>query len=240
MVVLWWVTPLLGIDVKRLDNKFKGLEAYQGLRVDGYYVIRLDGVRFGRVLSEFEKPRSRIVHEALVEAARSVAEWFNCNIAYVVSDELNIVCLSDPPYGGRVEKLVSISAGIASAVVSVKLGKPVYFDARLIRMETIYDAAEYLVYRARVGLNNFLSQLYHMRYGGRVATPRLLELVELLARELRSYSPWMAVGTCLQKVETMKVARNVLTGEEIVVKRRRWVECVGPWGCVERLLSLGR
>lgn len=228
---------LAKVNVAKLSEYFKAKETFARSKVEPPIVIRLDGVGFGKALEGFEKPRSRPVHEALVEACMSILDRFGCNMGYVVSDELNVVCLESLPYGGRVEKLNSISAGIASAVVTLRLGRPLFFDARIVELSSKSEAKDYILFRARVGLNNFVAQFYHARYGYRRQTPRLEQMVYSLQNELRDIELWKPLGTCIKKETYIKKAIDKKRGIMITVTRRRWCISEGPLYCLETSMA---
>lgn len=161
------------------------------------FAVRLDGVGFGKRLRDFPAPRSRVVHTALVESARELALQHGAELAYVVSDEVNLIFLETQPYGGRTFKIVSVLSSQASASLTAKLGRPLAFDGRVVKLRDHCDAVDYLFYRARVGFNNYVVQL--ARRAGLIhdRTPpigELLPLVELGDLEL-------AWGTAMAKSE---------------------------------------
>ena len=225
------------VNVVKLSEYFKAKEVFARSKVEPPIVIRLDGVGFGKALEGFEKPRSKLVHEALVEACMSILDRFGCDMGYVVSDELNVVCLDSLPYSGRIEKLNSISAGIASAVVSLKLRKLLFFDARIVVLSSSLEVKNYILFRARVGLNNFIAQVYHAKYGYKRQTPRLEQMINFLYDELKDIELWKPLGTCIKKEIFTKKAIDKKRGTTITVTRRRWHISEGPLQCLETLTT---
>jgi Uncharacterized conserved protein len=141
------------------------------------FAVRLDGVGFGKRLKDFETPRSKMAHTALVETARKVAMQYGAEFVHVVSDEVNLLFLGSAPYGGRTFKIISVLAAHASAELTAKLGRPLYFDGRVVKLSDVCDAARYVLFRSRVGLNNYVIQL--ARAAGLVHeyTPRIEDLL---------------------------------------------------------------
>lgn len=231
--ILEIVKLIARVNIVKLSEYFKAKEVFAQSKVEPPIVIRLDGVGFGKALEGFEKPRSRLVHDALVEACISILNRFGCSMGYVVSDELNVVCLDSLPYSGRIEKLNSISAGIASAIVSLKLGRPLFFDARIVVLNSGSEARDYILFRARVGLNNFIAQLYHAKYGLKRQTPHLEQMINLLHDELKGIELWKPLGTCIKKEIFAKKAIDKKRGTIITVIRRRWHISEGPLHCLE-------
>ncbi len=207
------VSKLLELNVCMLYEFFKSREVFSLNRITSPFAIRLDGVRFSRKLSSFGI-RSREVHNALTESAIEICRELNCECAYVVSDEINVICLRNPYYSSRHEKLVSISASIASAITSNRLGIPLYFDSRIVKFRSDKEISMYVLYRARVGFNNYISKLYHT-YSSDRGTPRLRDMIE----KLRSLGvdlgeEWMYLGSSVIKTQIVK--RVTVNNREVV------------------------
>ncbi len=146
---------LLEVDLRSAKEYFKSRESMSV--VDGQLIVlRLDGVSFRTRLNGFRKPRDERVRAAIEAAARELMKGFGASTAYVVSDEINLFLGNHIPFGGREFKLTSISAGIASAQVSMALGRPLYFDSRMVRLDR-GDELPYIVWRARLAAGNYLS-----------------------------------------------------------------------------------
>jgi hypothetical protein len=136
-----------------------------------------------------------------------------------VSDEVNLYLFNHIPYSGREFKIVSIASSILSAATPLALGKELYFDARVIELGRPGLALAYYLYRARVGLNNYVSKLYT----GLVSkeTKRLGEMLEeLRMRGVGVSMGWRSTGTCIYTDLAEKVGFNPLTSEKVIVMRR--------------------
>lgn len=72
---------------------------------------------------------------------------------------------------------MSVLAAHASAALTHILKRPLHFDGRVVKLEDKCDAALYLLYRARVGFNNYVVQM--ARLGGFIKekTPSVAELL---------------------------------------------------------------
>ncbi len=159
------------------------------------FAVRLDGVGFGKRLRDFEAPRSKLAHTALVETARKLAMQYGAEFVHVVSDEVNLLFLESAPYGGRTFKIISVLAAHASAELTAKLGRPLYFDGRVVKLRDVCDAARYVLFRARVGLNNYVVQLARAAGFVREYTPRIEELLTKV--EVKDFE--LAWGTFMDK-----------------------------------------
>ncbi len=136
---------------------FKDYEVYSQLRVPKNipFFIRCDGRGFHRLTStlNFKKPYDEKLAKILVNSAKEIfSQGFNVVLAYVFSDEINLLFINEEIFNRRVEKLVSIIPSIISSKFTIEayklLGKEVVvsFDARIIPLakEEILD---YLVWR---------------------------------------------------------------------------------------------
>ena len=200
-------------------------------------IVRLDGVGFGRRAPRgCDKPRCIEVHKAIVNGAEEVCRLYGCQFYYVVSDEANLFFFRGLPYGGRIVKLVSVLAGELSARVTGSLSVPLAFDARVVVVSR-EEAVDYLLWRMRIGFNNYIAQVYHSLYWDK-ATPSLSVMVEKLERKgykLNDEELWRLVGTCGYTKTIVKDAVNKLTRAKIRVWRRVWKLSSDPYTCIEAL-----
>ncbi len=225
---------LARLNPARLEEEYKAREVAQGLRVEHPVALRLDGVSWGRRLrGRYRWPRDERVHRAEAHAAVEAVALLGADLGYVTSDEISILWVGHaPPYSGRVEKLDSVAAGAASAHVSLELGVALFYDARVVKLYSRRDAALYLLHRARVGMNNYLTSLYHGVVGRRGETPGLAVVVEELERRglgPSSLPAWALYGSCVARLPSVK------KGPGVEAERRRLAVLPGPEACLEAL-----
>jgi len=119
------------------------------------FFVRLDGRRFQAVSEKIctEKPFDEKFSKCLVASAKAIfRSGFSPTLAYVVSDEINLLFLYTAPFRRRVEKINSILAGVASSAFSLSVPKLfektsiAAFDARII-VFSLEKIAEYLAWR---------------------------------------------------------------------------------------------
>jgi len=216
---------LFELNVAALADEYLLRERQARARIEPPYALRLDGVGFSRRLEGFREPRDPVVHGALVAAATQLMKSFGASGAWVGSDEINLLLLgTSNPYGGRVDKLVSVSAGMASAITSLVLNRPLFFDSRAVPLRGPGDAALYILYRARVIANNFVNKLLQI-HG---ITPRggFRERYSAAESLVKSFEPWALLGTSL--VWYWCIVRGRV--------KRRVVAATGPW---QLLSSIG-
>ncbi|HET9143459.1 tRNA(His) guanylyltransferase Thg1 family protein [Actinophytocola sp.] len=170
-----------------LGNEFeagqRAREWFHSLTVPpgAWTVIRVDGRSFSRFTREhYDKPYDARFSELMATTAQTLLSEFDGSYAYTESDEISV--LLDPGldlFGRSVEKLVSISAGIASAAFTHAAGRPAHFDSRIWLGTGRADVVDYFSWRqadaARCGLNGWC--YWTLREAGRSPqeATRLLE-----------------------------------------------------------------
>ncbi|MBE1487774.1 tRNA(His) guanylyltransferase Thg1 family protein [Plantactinospora soyae] len=151
-------------------------EHFHTLRVlpGAWTVIRLDGRTFSRFTEQhFDKPFDPRFSELMTGTARTLLTELAGRYAYTESDEISLLLPPDTAlFGGTVEKLVSISAGLASATFTSAAGRPAHFDARIWLGAGVADVVDYFSWRqsdaARCALNGWC--YWTLRHDGRSAS----------------------------------------------------------------------
>jgi len=143
--------------IKDLARSFKQMEAAEDTRLvpNGLFVVRLDGANFSKFTRQFQKPFSKIFEYAMNEAAECVTRVLpNQLLVYVGSDEISLIgssAMADTNYGGRISKILSLTASYASvgflrALPRVQEDIPA-FDARVIQFSSTEDILDYVTWR---------------------------------------------------------------------------------------------
>lgn len=145
------------------EARQRAREAFHSLAVlpGAWTVIRVDGRSFSRFTERrFDKPFDQRFSDLMVTTAQALATELGARYAYTESDEISL--LFDPAFdlfGRSVEKLVSISAGIATAAFTHAAGEPAHFDSRLWVGVDVGDVVDYFSWRqadaARCALNGW-------------------------------------------------------------------------------------
>ena len=214
---------LLRTNVSKLNEYFKNTEVMHKDIIKTPFALRLDGVDFGKKLRSYSKPRDWRVHKALVEGAKELLTYFNADLTYVISDEVNVLFLKNIPYGARYEKIISISSGLLSSKVSLALNIPLFFDSRVVTLRNLSDVINYVIYRMRVGFNNYISSLYHSLTQAEI-TPPLSEMINVIRSKgvkLELKPLWELFGSCVIWEVFKKKGYNPLTNETTLTLRRK-------------------
>jgi tRNA(His) guanylyltransferase len=151
------------VNAEEFEADQRAREYFHTLRVlpGAWTVLRLDGRGFSRLTEQrFDKPFDPRFCDHMVTTAQELLTELSACYAYTESDEISL--LLDPGhnlFGRSVEKLVSISAGIASAAFTQAISEQAHFDSRLWLGATVADVIDYFSWRqadaARCALNGW-------------------------------------------------------------------------------------
>jgi tRNA(His) 5'-end guanylyltransferase len=139
------------VRLRDLDAAQRAREWYHGLTLlpGAWAIVRVDGRSFSRLTgSHFEKPFDERFAGFMATAAENLLTELGGVYAYTESDEISV--LLDPGwslFGRSVEKLVSISASVATASFSLAAGLPGVFDSRVWLGTGVGDVVDYFAWR---------------------------------------------------------------------------------------------
>lgn len=128
-------------------------------------IIRLDGKSFHTFTKGFEKP----FDTRFIEAMKTTAEYLVkniqcCKLAYVQSDEISLLLTdfdkftSEAWFDYNVQKLVSISASMASVVFSNQMNRNAFFDSRCFNLPK-EEVINYFIWRQKDWIRNSVLML---------------------------------------------------------------------------------
>jgi tRNA(His) 5'-end guanylyltransferase len=217
---------------QRAREWFHTLTAPAGM----WMVVRVDGRGFSRFTEErFDKPFDARFSRLMVETAQALLTEFGARYAYTESDEISVVL--DPRHGmfGRgVEKVVSISAGVASAAFTHAAGEPAHFDSRIWIGAGTDDVVDYVSWRqadaTRCALNGWCYWTLREAGATRQEATKLLEGTttsdknELLFRHGINFDDlptWQRRGVGLWWENHSRTGRDPVRGIDVTTTRRR-------------------
>jgi tRNA(His) guanylyltransferase len=119
--------------MQRTKGRTASWEIYSGMAARGTLLVRADGRGFKKVLQECQKPYDLSFAQSMVGAITGLFRESGLApiLAFTFSDEVSLL-FSDIPFSGRVEKIDSVVSGFLSGALSLKLGRVVSFDCRVI------------------------------------------------------------------------------------------------------------
>src|SRR5687767_10107079 len=130
-------------------------------------IIRADGKAFHTLTREMQRPFDADFVEHMLHVATELCrEIDGAQMAYVQSDEISLLVRDDqtlttqPWFDKELDKVVSITAGHASAEMSLRLGKRAVFDARAFVLPPA-EVANYYIWRQQDATRNSVSMAAH-------------------------------------------------------------------------------
>ena len=114
------------------ERRMRAGECFHALKVPPgtWAVLRLDGRCFSRLTeARFDKPFDLRFHDLMCETSRALVVDLGALYAFTESDEISVLLpRGSTLFDREVEKLVSVSASIASSTFSLGFGAPAQFD----------------------------------------------------------------------------------------------------------------
>ncbi|MEU8118476.1 tRNA(His) guanylyltransferase Thg1 family protein [Spirillospora sp. NPDC049024] len=224
--------------MKDLEARMRAREWFHSLTLlpGAWAVVRVDGRSFSRYTeSRFDKPFDPRFSALMADTATTLLTELGGRYAYTESDEISVVL--DPAFdlfGREVEKLVSLSAGIATAAFTHAAGEPAVFDGRVWMGACTDDVVDYLSWRqadaARCALNGWCYwTLRNEGMSARQASRRLErtsiadknELLFSRGVNFNEVPSWQRRGVGLWWEAYEKVGHDPIRGMDVIATRRR-------------------
>lgn len=226
------------MDNNSFDKRMRSLEYFHELKLlpETFTIVRVDGRGFSRFTeSRFEKPFDLKFHQLMLETSRSLLEQMQGIYAYTESDEISILFLPNWDLFQRsLEKIVSISASIASATFTHLAKEIVQFDSRVWLGVNKSQVIDYFSWRqadaTRCALNGW--SYWTLRKSGqsaRKATAQLEKQSVAFKNELlfqnginfNNLPTWQRRGTGLYWQKYVKLGYNPIEQKEVTTFRKR-------------------
>jgi len=144
---------------------FEGIEAGRILIPNLPICVRVDGRAFHTFTRGMNRPYDERMSKAMIETMKYLVKKTDACIGYVQSDEISLVLsdVKEPLFGGRVQKLTSIIAAMATAKFNDEIhesfpDKPLAeFDCRVWNVPNRTEAANTILWREFDATKNSIS-----------------------------------------------------------------------------------
>lgn len=174
-------------------------------------IIRLDGRAFHTYTRKCKKPFDSILIERMINTAKYLCENIQgAELAYTQSDEISILLHnykrlnSGSWFDNEVQKIVSISAGMASSYFSMDAGKLLQFDSRVFVLPE-QEVCNYFIWRQQDWERNSIQMLAQSLYSHKELhkknNSQLQELCFKKGKNWNDLSIQIKRGTCIVKDE---------------------------------------
>lgn len=216
-----------------LGDRMKLYEASETSRVfDGSLPIyaRIDGRSFSTFTRDFERPFDIRMTTAMVETTKRLVEKTHALIGYTQSDEISLAWICDKPesqplFGGKVHKLTSVLASLATAAFADEIrsgfdqglnlqGRLPHFDARVFQLPSKSEVANAFLWRTNDAEKNAISQVCRAYYSAKQIHKKnsgeMLTLLYEKGVDFYNISACFRAGTFVQR----KPVERTLTKEE--------------------------
>lgn len=216
-------------------------------------MVRLDGRSFSKFTKGMTRPFHEPMSRAMIETARYLVKEAQANFAYTQSDEISLVFWNpdyqhDPMFKGRVQKLTSILASMATSKFGQLVAETMpdrskllpAFDARVFNMPNLAEMTNCVLFRvldcAKNPLTMAASAYYrHSELHGKSGSDKH-EMLRAKGVNWAHYPEFFKNGTFLRRESVVEVLPAEILAKvpeqhrdrTSTVKRSKVVEVVMP------------
>lgn len=230
-----------------LGDRMKGYEEATNARLNVLLPIyaRIDGRSFSRFTRGMARPFDDGMSAAMIATAIGLVEKTHARIAYTQSDEISLVFLgstktSDILFNGRILKLASVLASLATALFTARVmtdnalapyrGRLPHFDCRVCQLPSKSEAANMFIWRYKDARKNAISMAAQAAFSHKgLHGKRSGDMLAMLAArgvDFEEYPDFFKHGTFIRR---RTVTRDLTAAELAHIPEQYW-----PAGPVER------
>ena len=179
---------------------------------------RIDGRRFSKFTKGMRRPYDPDMTNAMIETTRYLVKETQARMGYTQSDEISLTWIgsnsdSDALFGGKVQKLVSVLAAMATAKfarvcpVGYEDRLP-HFDCRVFQLPSKMEASNAFLWRAMDARKNAISMLAQSEFSHRQLFRKdQRDMLTMLAEKgvrFDAYPDAFKQGSFLQRVTSVR------------------------------------
>lgn len=235
------------IEIDGLGERLKKYEQVsESYLVPGLpFMIRLDGRAFSAYSKRFKKPFDEVLSGAMIETTKALMQEFQASVGYTQSDEITLLFNGKDqlPFGGRVQKLVSLTAAFASVVFNQyirdnsDIRKVAVMDSRVFTLPSIAEGLTCLAWREMDATRNSISMaaqsVFSHKQLNKRGTKAKLTMLKDYGIDWEDYPHHFKYGTYVVKkrvcrpldVETLAKIPEKYREQHAVVTRTEYETC---------------
>lgn len=216
-----------------LGDRMKGYEDAEERRFPAGLPIyaRIDGRAFSRFTRGLERPYDAGMSVAMIATVKGLVADTHARIGYTQSDEISLVWLADEPasqtfFDGRVQKLCSVLAGLATAHFTAALlasdhrlrryaERRPHFDCRVLSLPSRTEAANMVLWRELDARKNAVAMAAQAIFSTKQLHGKgqaaMLEMLAGADVTFEDYPPLFTRGTFVRRV----TYERAFTAEEL-------------------------
>lgn len=160
--------------IYELCLRMKYLESMETDRIHNVNLpiyARIDGRNFSKFTKDMDKPYYKPLSNAMIDVTKYLVKETNALIGYTQSDEINLCWLvnnenSNIIFGGKIHKMTSILASMATAKFAMMFSVPhsldtkcPHFDCRVISLPNKNVCADMFLWRSLDGHRNAINSV---------------------------------------------------------------------------------
>jgi len=199
-----------------------------------YTIIRLDG----RAFHTFTRDMQRPFDQKLIDTMNSVTKYLCENImgtvlGYTQSDEITLLLTdfkdekAQAYFDGNIQKITSVSAGMASAKFTQDFGKLAVFDARVFTIPDSVEVANNFIWRQNDATRNSIQMIAQSLYSQEELKGKsFADVNKLLLQKGHNFDTYHSHhkrGRVVRHETYEGDYMNPKTGEAVKATRSHWV-----------------
>lgn len=208
-----------------------------------YTIIRLDGKAFHTYTRNLKKPFDETLVDDMFWTTKYLCENIQgCKFGYTQSDEISLLLTdfdrlsTDAWFDGNVQKIVSVSASMATAIFNERrepndygVEQPLaFFDSRTFTIPTAVEVENYFIWRQKDAIRNSISMLAQSLYSHNQLhgknTTDMLNMIKDTGKDWEKVPEWIRRGHFVTKSEIEKgFCWNSAAGTPDFVEQREYL-----------------
>lgn len=214
-------------DKDSMGDRLKGYEAHESERrfmplLPVY--ARIDGRCFSKFTNGLARPFDERITRVMIATTCYLVEATHACIGYTQSDEISLAWYqesreSELPFGGKIAKMTSILAAMASAKFNQLCrtdtdlderaqNQTPHFDCRVFQLPNLTEAANTFLWRERDATKNAVSMAARSFYSHKeLHEKRSAEMQEMIFRKGQNFNDYPAFfkrGTFVRRIVSMR------------------------------------